>query len=209
MEQTLADWKECVRTGEPWDVEHRFRAVDGSWRPILARGVPVRDDQDEIIAWAGINLDISQLKKVENELRESEARFRSMADNAPVLIWVNGVGGCQFVNKEYLKFTGKELEDIAGMGFTNFIHPDDIAGYVDAYLAAFKNQSRVRGPVPLPPRRWGISVAELVGRTAVPRRWNLLGVRGLLGRRDRHQGVGGSPEGSRSPQGRFPRHARP
>ena len=42
--RTIAAWKECVRTGGTWDIEHRFRGVDGQWHPILARGVPVRDD---------------------------------------------------------------------------------------------------------------------------------------------------------------------
>jgi PAS domain S-box-containing protein len=60
--------------GDSWDVEHRFRGVDGQWHPILARGVPVRSDRGEIIAWVGINLDISELKRVENDLREGVAR---------------------------------------------------------------------------------------------------------------------------------------
>ena len=41
-ERTIAAWKECVRTGGIWDIEHRFRGVDGQWHPVLARGVPVR-----------------------------------------------------------------------------------------------------------------------------------------------------------------------
>jgi len=137
VEQTIAAWKQCVSTGDAWDVEHRFRGADGQWRPVLARGVPVRNDRDEIIAWVGINLDISELKEVENELRESEARFRNMADNAPVLIWVHGVGGCQYVNKEFMRFVGGALADVQGMNWTNFIHPDDVKGYVDSYLEAF------------------------------------------------------------------------
>jgi PAS domain S-box-containing protein len=73
-ERTLDAWKECVRTGGPWDIEHRFRGVDGGWHPILARGVPVRDESGEITAWAGINLDISRLKHVEDELRVADRR---------------------------------------------------------------------------------------------------------------------------------------
>jgi PAS domain S-box-containing protein len=140
VEQTIVAWKQCVRAGLPWDVEHRFRGVDGKWRPVLARGVPVRDDRDEIIAWVGINLDISELKQAEIELRESEARFRSMADNAPVLIWVNGVGGCQFVNKEYLRFVGCTQEDVAGMNWVRLVHPDDVEGYLQSYRRAFSRQ---------------------------------------------------------------------
>jgi PAS domain S-box-containing protein len=69
-EKTIAAWKECVRTGCIWDIEHRFRGVDGQWHPILARGVPVRNEQGEVIHWAGINLDISKLKQTEMDLKE-------------------------------------------------------------------------------------------------------------------------------------------
>jgi PAS domain S-box-containing protein len=67
--RTIAAWKECVRTGGTWDIEHRFRGVDGQWHPILARGVPVRDEQDRVVCWAGINLDVSRLKQTEAEAK--------------------------------------------------------------------------------------------------------------------------------------------
>jgi PAS domain S-box-containing protein len=73
-ERTFALWQECVRSGEHWDMEHRFRGVDGKWHPVLARGVRVRNERGETTAWAGINLDISRLKHVEDELREVDRR---------------------------------------------------------------------------------------------------------------------------------------
>jgi PAS domain S-box-containing protein len=72
---TISAWKECVRTGGTWDVQHRFRGVDGEWHPILARGVPVRDDSGQITCWAGINLDISQLKQAEAALERAKAEL--------------------------------------------------------------------------------------------------------------------------------------
>jgi PAS domain S-box-containing protein len=72
-ERTIAAWQECVGTGGTWDIEHRFLGADGQWHPILARGVPVRNERGEIVCWAGINLDISQLKRTEADLREREA----------------------------------------------------------------------------------------------------------------------------------------
>ena len=69
-ERTITAWKECVRTGGTWDIEHRYRGVDGNWHSILARGVPVRDESGQVICWAGINLDISRLKKTEEQLKE-------------------------------------------------------------------------------------------------------------------------------------------
>lgn len=73
-ERTLAAWKECIRTEGTWDIEHRYLGVDGQWHPILARGVPVRNEQGEITCWAGINLDISRLKQTEEALREADQR---------------------------------------------------------------------------------------------------------------------------------------
>ena len=63
-----------MRSGASWDIEHRFRGVDGQWHPVLARGVPVKNERGETTAWAGINLDISRLKQVEDELREADRR---------------------------------------------------------------------------------------------------------------------------------------
>jgi PAS domain S-box-containing protein len=72
-ERTIAAWKECVRTGGMWDNEHRFRGSDGQWHPVLARGVPIKNKQGEIISWAGINLDINRIKQVEEHLKASVA----------------------------------------------------------------------------------------------------------------------------------------
>ncbi len=143
VEQTIAAWKQCVQSGDAWDVEHRYRGVDGRWHPVLARGVPVRDEHGTVIAWVGINLDISELKHVEGELRDSESRFRNMADNAPVLIWIHGVGGCQYVNKEYMRFVGAELNDLQGMNWTRYIHDDEADAFVESYRQAFKRQQAI------------------------------------------------------------------
>jgi len=79
-ENTIAAWKECSRTGDLWDVEHRFLGVDGQWHPVLARGVPVRDNAGNIKFWVGINLDISKLKLAEEGLRDSQQRLALAAD---------------------------------------------------------------------------------------------------------------------------------
>jgi PAS domain S-box-containing protein len=74
QERTIAAWQECVRSGGHWDIEHRFRGVDGRWHPVLARGVPVRGDDGKIVCWAGINLDISRLKAAEEALVDADRR---------------------------------------------------------------------------------------------------------------------------------------
>jgi PAS domain S-box-containing protein len=71
---TIAAWLECARTGAVWYREHRMRGIDGLYHPILAQGVPIRGERGEITGWAGINLDISRLKRTEGALREADRR---------------------------------------------------------------------------------------------------------------------------------------
>ncbi|HUQ51055.1 MAG TPA: ATP-binding protein [Gammaproteobacteria bacterium] len=74
LEDTVAAWKECVRTGHIWYREHRMLGVDGKYHAILAHGVPIRDANGRVQRWAGINLDISRLKNTEHALREADRR---------------------------------------------------------------------------------------------------------------------------------------
>ncbi len=146
-EQTLADWTEGAKTGELWDREQLVHGVDGNWHPILVRGVPVRNQSGEIICWAGINLDISRLKQVEGELRESEYRFRLLADKVPIQIWMQDEQACcHFVNERYREFTGLCQSDIT-QDWTESLHPEDWASYIRDYSLAIAHRKEHRAVV--------------------------------------------------------------
>ena len=85
-ERTIAAWKECVKNQGRWDIEHRFRGVDGKWHPILARGAPVRDEQGRIICWAGINLDISARKRAQEETQRTNAVLEAFFASSPGIL---------------------------------------------------------------------------------------------------------------------------
>ena len=74
VQETISAWQACVRSGAAWYREHRFRGTDGQYHPILAQGVPIRAVDSTITGWAGINLDISRLKRTEEALREADRR---------------------------------------------------------------------------------------------------------------------------------------
>jgi len=74
QESSVKAWQECVRTGADWYREFRILGVDGLYHPILAQGVAILDDKNEITGWAGIHLDISPLKRTEQALREADRR---------------------------------------------------------------------------------------------------------------------------------------
>ncbi len=136
-ERTIAAWKECVRTGGTWDIEHRFRGVDGQWHPVLARGVPVRDEQGSITAWAGINLDISRLKKAEEALHESEERFRTLANAMPQLAWIARADGHIFwYNQRWYDYTGTTFEQMEGWGWQSVHDPVALPAVLEQWRAA-------------------------------------------------------------------------
>ena len=87
--------------------------------------------------------DITERKKAREALRKSEARFRMMADTAPVMIWVSGTDkSLTFFNKPWLDFTGRSIEQEIGKGWTEKIHPDDRERFLDTYAAAFNVRER-------------------------------------------------------------------
>ncbi|MBW4677631.1 MAG: response regulator [Desmonostoc geniculatum HA4340-LM1] len=77
-------------------------------------------------------------KQAQEALRESEQRFRLMADSAPTLIWMSGIDKlCDYFNKAWVDFTGRTIEQEMGNGWTQGVHPEDFQYCLDTYSNAF------------------------------------------------------------------------
>ncbi|SIO64021.1 PAS domain S-box-containing protein [Bradyrhizobium erythrophlei] len=85
---------------------------------------------------------IEERRKKEESLRESEARFRTMADTAPVLIWTTDADKfCTYVSQTWLDLTGRIFEEELGNGWADDIHPSDRDARLEAYAHCFDQRS--------------------------------------------------------------------
>jgi PAS domain S-box-containing protein len=115
--------------------------------------------REELLARVRTHLELARLRtRLEErvaertaELRESEQRFRTMADGAPVMIWTSGVDKrCNFFNQGWLEFTGRSIADELGDGWARGVHPDDLgqrfATYTESIDArrSFEMEYRLR-----------------------------------------------------------------
>jgi PAS domain S-box-containing protein len=87
----------------------------------------------------------AELKRSESVLRESEQRFRLVADTAPVLIWMSGPDKkCTFLNEGWLHFTGQSISSQLGDGWAEGVHPEDLRKCLDTYTEAFDRREEFR-----------------------------------------------------------------
>ena len=127
-------WRRAFETGGLYEVEYLLRIHDGSWRNILARGVPVRASDGQIREYMGVCIDITARKQVEAALRESEQRFRTMADAIPQLAWIAKADGWIFwYNRRWYEYTGTTPEQMEGWGWQSVHDPQTLSTVLERW----------------------------------------------------------------------------
>jgi PAS domain S-box-containing protein len=111
---------------------------DGSQVFIDGTVTALRGEQGEVRGFLKIGQDVTERRKAEEALRESEARFRHMADSAPALIWMtDAAGAITFANMHYDHVFGRPASEILGRGWEEIILPEDLGRHNVAFLEAF------------------------------------------------------------------------
>jgi PAS domain S-box-containing protein len=130
--------RRAIETQGEYAMEYRVLLPDGRLRWIGARGRCMQEGSGKVTRLLGVSLDVTAQKQAQDALRESEARFRTMANTAPVMIWMSGPDKlCTFFNKGWLDFTGRPLEQELGHGWTEGVHREDFDRCFEVYVTSF------------------------------------------------------------------------
>lgn len=120
--------KECIRK-------------DGSVFPVELKTYLLRDDQGLPAGMWTMVRDISERKKNEVALRESQQLFATVANTSPALIWMSGIDkGCTWFNQPWLTFTGRAMAEELGSGWTAGVHPNDLPHCLQIYNESFESR---------------------------------------------------------------------
>lgn len=131
-------WSRFVYEHRAFALEFRFLTPEGQERWVYGQATAIYSSVGEIVGYVGVNEDITERKRADAALRESESRFRHMADTAPVMVWMSGIDKrCTYFNRAWLDFTGEALEQEVGDGWTEHIHPDDYQFCTQTYSHCF------------------------------------------------------------------------
>jgi len=125
----IEKWFVVMAAGEPYESEMRLRRADGEYRWFLVRTVPLRDEQGNIVKWYGTSTDIEDRKRAEDALRESEEKFRQLAENVREVFWMTTphLEEVLYVSPAYESVWGRSLESVRQrpQSFMDAIHSED------------------------------------------------------------------------------------
>ncbi len=117
-------------------VDVRIRHADGSWRTIESTGANLLGDP-AVEGVVNNYRDITERRRMEEEMREREEQFRSLADSIPQLAWMADAGGSIYwYNRRWYDYTGTTPEEMLGWGWRTVHHPDEVEGVVERFQRA-------------------------------------------------------------------------
>jgi PAS domain S-box-containing protein len=142
--QTLPDpVEEVLRQCKTTTAEQPVLMVcqGGPCRLVDHNVAPIRDTQGQTTGVIVVIRDVTQRYEAERALRESEERFRVMADTAPVLIWMSAIDmACNWFNRPWLEFAGRTMEQELSQGWLERVHPEDQTHCIQTYTDAFQQR---------------------------------------------------------------------
>jgi PAS domain S-box-containing protein len=133
------------------DAEKRYLHRSGAVVRVRIRIATLRDSGGAASCFLIHVEDVTESRRADEALRESEERFRIMADGCPTMVWVTDAeGAVRFANRTYQEFCGTTYQQVEGSKWQSVVHAEDAPEYVEAFLRAvrahtpFRAEARVR-----------------------------------------------------------------
>jgi formate hydrogenlyase transcriptional activator len=128
--ETRRVWSNCLKTGSAGELTFRVRDAQKEYRWRLSRVEPLRGSDGTLLYWIGINLDIEELKRAEQELL-------GIIETIPAMVWVARPDGSNtYVNGRYMEYSGMAAAQTAGSGWRTAVHPDDLQSHEGKWRAS-------------------------------------------------------------------------
>ena len=139
---TFETWTTAVATRSLYKIEYRVLRLDGDYRNMLTRGVPIYAGDGELREWFGTCVDITDLKRAEEAVRESEERFRGTFENAAVGIAHKDLtGGFLLVNNTFCDIVGYTRDELLTRSWRDITYPDDVAASQEKYGSLMRGEA--------------------------------------------------------------------
>jgi PAS domain S-box-containing protein len=134
-ERRGTQWREGVLSGAPFAAHFRIRQPDAAYRWYLVRTVPVGAGPSA--GWLTTAVDVEGERRANEELLAAQARELSIANAIPQLIGITAADGSVIsVNASHCAYTGLSVDQMRGTGWTEIVHPDDLAGLIESWQRA-------------------------------------------------------------------------
>jgi two-component system CheB/CheR fusion protein len=142
-EQVAASIHKAIHENErQWSREYRICRPDGEEAYILDRGYILHNEFNVPYRMLGSMLDITPLRKTQQELAVNIAEKAFLAESMPLVIWTTDeTGNVDFVNRQFLHYTGLQYEEALGQQWQQAIHTQDLPGLLEAWKKAMGNRA--------------------------------------------------------------------
>ena len=150
VERVVHRIRQSFESGTPWEDTFPLRGRDGRYRWFLSRALPIRNETGDVVRWFGTNTDVTEQIEAENALRDSETRFRELADNISQFAWTaDAAGSIYWYNKRWHDYTGTNLEEMQGWGWQKVHHPEHVERVLHRIRQSFESGNPWEDTFPL------------------------------------------------------------
>jgi formate hydrogenlyase transcriptional activator len=126
LEEHLRIWQASLASGDPAIHEARVRCVDGEYRWMLFRTLPMRDEHGRIVRWFGSSIDIEESRRARETIQNAERELRTILETIPGFVWAAPPdGSLEFITESWFERMGHTPDQVLGWEWTSVIHPDD------------------------------------------------------------------------------------